>query len=49
MKIELKNIDSLVPYWRNPRHNEEAVEALKILSGVTAITCLSLVTRTMLS
>jgi len=29
MKIELKNIDSLVPYWRNPRHNEEAVEALK--------------------
>lgn len=29
MKIELKNIDSLVPYWRNPRHNKEAVEALK--------------------
>lgn len=28
MKVELKNINLIKPYWRNPRHNEDAVESV---------------------
>lgn len=29
MKIEKRNIDLIKPYWRNPRNNDKALEAVK--------------------
>jgi site-specific DNA-methyltransferase (adenine-specific) len=29
MKVENLSIDSILPYWRNPRKNEAAIEAVK--------------------